>query len=319
MATAYVSTDAARVLAAGGLSSNFDAAPVTMTFTSWASDDGGDLWVRGGSFSVVQDPGLSWGGDLDFVNAEDGWFSANQDDTDTSLGMTLFRTVNGGADWERVAHLAAPPSSVPACSTEPTATFASPTTGWLTGGGCEQAEFEVTHDGGETWSPQALPLLDAPSLVLERPVFISRQVGVLPAFPGGGGGPVTVYVTVDGGGTWTPHQAPSGELPVAVDFINADDGWLLSADTFNAGFPAGLYATHDGGRAWSTLEGLEQGVISVSGTVFDTSTLDFVSPTLGWTLGRTSTFTGTGDELLQTADGGRTWRAVTVQVSGASA
>ncbi len=105
VAVAFVSAVSARVLAAGGLSSNADAAPVSMTFTSWATGDGGMHWSPGGSFRAVQDPGLSWQGALDFVNVDDGWFSVNQDDTDASLGMTLFRTVDGGVHWEVVAHL----------------------------------------------------------------------------------------------------------------------------------------------------------------------------------------------------------------------
>ena len=133
------SAPAARVLTAGELSSNADAPPVSMTFTSWATDDGGARWLRGGILSVVQDPGSSWQGFLDFVNPEDGWFSANEDDIDTSLGTTLLRTVDGGAHWGEVAHLtqsSISPGAVP-CYAQPTATFCliSPTTGWLTGGG----------------------------------------------------------------------------------------------------------------------------------------------------------------------------------------
>jgi hypothetical protein len=106
VAVAFISAYSARLLTAAGLSCNPDAPPVTMTFTSWATSDGGALWSRGGSFGVVQDPGMSWQGALDFVNLDDGWFSANQDDTDTSLGTILFRTVDGGAHWEEIFHLA---------------------------------------------------------------------------------------------------------------------------------------------------------------------------------------------------------------------
>jgi len=317
VAAAYVSADDARVLSAGGLSSNYDATPVTMTFTSWATDDGGALWVRGGSFSVKQDPGLSWGSDLDYVSPADGWFSANEDDTDVTPGTTLFRTLDGGASWQVVARLlpSPNPADLGGCFVEPTVAFISPATGWLTGG-CEAAEFEVTHDGGATWTAQAIPGLDTPYLGLADPIFISSQEGVMVGTPTGGGGPVRVYVTSDGGWSWTEHFAP-GEWPHAVDFISADDGWLLSTDTMNAGYPAGLYATKDGGQTWSTLQALDHaagGPLPVEGTVLNGSILDFVSPTLGWT----DNFTGDGDTLLQTTDGGHTWSAVTVQITGSS-
>ena len=162
VAVAFVSAVSARVLAAGGLSSNADAAPVSMTFTSWATGDGGMHWSPGGSFRAVQDPGLSWQGALDFVNVDDGWFSANQDDTDASLEMTLLPhgrrrgSLGSGGSSRPVVDLIE--CRVP-CFAQPTATFISATTGWLTGGGCATAQFEVTRNGGATWSPQTLPLL----------------------------------------------------------------------------------------------------------------------------------------------------------------
>ncbi|MHB8537570.1 MAG: WD40/YVTN/BNR-like repeat-containing protein [Candidatus Dormibacteria bacterium] len=313
VAVAFVGASGARALTAGGLSSNADAPPVSMTFTSWATDDGGTRWSRGGSFSVVQDPGLSWQGALDFVNADDGWFSANQDDTAASLGTTLFRTVDGGVQWEVVAHLVPTPSpGSTTCYTQPTATFASPTTGWLTGGGCATAQFEVTHNGGTTWSPQPIPLLSTPYLGLESPTFITSQDGVMLGTPASEAG-VVVYLTLNGGRSWAARDAP-GSSPHAVDFINADDIWLLSSDTMNAGFAAGLYVTHDGGQLWSTLQPLDSGPPPPGGFDFNGSILDFVSTTLGWT----DTFIGNGNDILQTADGGHTWKRVTVQITGSS-
>ncbi len=314
-ATSYVSADSARVLAAGGVSSNPDAAAVTMTFNAWATDDGGAHWSRGGSFSLVQDPGLtlSWQDELDYVNAADGWFSGNVDGTDGSLGTTLFRTVDGGVSWKEMAHLPqspAPPGGVP-CYAEATATFASPTMGWLVGG-CAKANFEVTRNGGATWSPHRIPRLTTPYLGLENPTFITSWDGVmLGTVPRPES--LVVYATLDGGQKWTAHPAP-GQWPHALDFINTDDGWLLSSNTMNAGFPAGLYVTHDGGQTWSTLQALDYGAIPAGGTVLNGSILDFVSPTLGWT----NSFTGDGNVLLQTTDSGHTWSPVDVQITGSS-
>jgi len=315
VAVAFVGAGSARVLATGGLSSNADAAPVSMTFTSWATGDGGTRWSRGGSFRVVQDPGLSWQSALDFVNVDDGWFSANQDDTDASLGTTLFRTVDGGVHWEVVAHLAqssTSPNAVP-CFAQPTATFISPTTGWLTGGGCATAQFEVTRNGGATWSPQPIPLLSTLYLGLTNPTFITSQDGVMLATDPSEEPGVLVYLTVDGGRSWSAHAAP-GISPNAVHFINAADGWLLGSDTLNAGFAAGLYVTHDGGQIWSTLQPLDNGPPPPGSFDFNGSILDFVSTTLGWT----DTFIGDGNDMLQTTDGGHTWKRVTVQITGSS-
>jgi photosystem II stability/assembly factor-like uncharacterized protein len=308
VAVAFVSATSARALSAGGLSFDPDAAPVSVAFTSWATDDGGEQWSRGGGFSAVQDPGSSWQSSLDFINVDDGWFSANEDDVDPGLGMTLFRTVDGGAHWDQVATLEPAPTplgSVP-CYTQPTAHFISSTTGWLTGGGCATAQFEVTHNGGVTWSPQSIALLGTPYLSLDNPTFMTSQDGVMLGIATGGNGGF-VYVTLDGGRIWTPHDTP--ELwPHAVDFLNANEGWLLSTNTMNAGFPAGLYVTDDGGQRWNTRQSIN--TVLPTNIVLNGSILDFVSPTLGWT----DTFTGNGNDLLQTTDGGHTWRRVTVQI-----
>lgn len=286
-----------------------------MTFTSWATGDEGALWLRGGSMSVVQDPGLSWQDALDFVNVDDGWFSANQDDTDASLGTTLFRTVDGGTRWEEIDHLAqssTSPGAVP-CYAQATASFISPSTGWLTGGGCVTAQFEITHNGGATWSPQSIPLLGTPYLALGVPIFITTQEGVMLATDPSEDPGVLVYVTLDGGRRWTAHAAP-GISANAVHFVNAHDAWLLSSNTMNAGFAAGLYVTHDDGQIWTTLQPVDDGPPHQGGFVFNGTILDFVSTTLGWT----DSFTGTDDDMLQTTDGGRTWKPVTVEIAGPS-
>jgi photosystem II stability/assembly factor-like uncharacterized protein len=197
------------------------------------------------------------------------------------------------------------------CFAQATAAFASPTTGWLSQGCRPAVDFDVTHDGGSTWAPQALPDTGAGLPSLGSPAFTSGQDGVMLA-PAAGGGALFLYVTDDSGESWIPHAAP-GEWPHAVDFIDANNGWLLSTDTMDAGYPAGLYVTHDGGQSWTTLRAIDDGPPSEGTVELNGAELDFVTPTLGWT----NTFSGTGDTLLQTTDGGLTWVPVSVQVSPA--
>lgn len=87
----------------------------------------------------------------------------------------------------------------------------------------------------------------------------------------------------------------------------------VAAAPMNAGFPAGLYVTDDGGQIWSTLQPLDNGP-PPGGLEFNGSILDFLSTKLGWT----DTFTGDGDDLLQTTDGGHPWTPVTVQITSPS-
>jgi photosystem II stability/assembly factor-like uncharacterized protein len=122
------------------------------------------------------------------------------------------------------------------------------------------------------------------------PTFFSAQVGVLPVAVGsqaaGGGVLSLVYVTQDGGSTWSPTTF----VQAAPDVTSVLDPshWWIAADT-DAG--ASLYRTTDGGAQWASL--------TPSGPFAHVSVLSFASSTLGWAIGNAG--------LLRTTDGGRTW------------
>ena len=93
-----------------------------------------------------------------------------------------------------------------------------------------------------------------------------------------------ILATVDGGGVWQSVYAGSPSAQ-AVQFIDLQHGWAIT--------PVGLIRTTDGGQHWSTVS--EQKL----------STVQFVSPDLGWGL---APFAGARGDLVKTIDSGRTWQ-----------
>jgi hypothetical protein len=105
----------------------------------------------------------------------------------------------------------------------------------------------------------------------------------------------TIWATTDAGTTWRSQSPPAVNCS-SVDALNADDVWALGVE-----YPS-FVATSDGGKHWVSLP--EPG-----------STLDsvhFISPTVGFAVaGGTAAAGGDpqcGGVLLETGDGGRTWR-----------
>jgi photosystem II stability/assembly factor-like uncharacterized protein len=279
--------------------------PPSADLVAWSTQDGGATWSSEGTFSVPRFDG----GTLDFVDLEDGWLSVLEGAGLGSSGMAVYRTVDGGTQWSEVAETSFEGSSTPGAAgvipfsdDKNGAVFIDPTTGWITGGTAGVTPvFFVTHDGGVTWNSQALP----PSASFsqpetEPPHFWSSQGGWLQGS--------LVYLTTDGGAEWTPVSLPSGQLPEAVDFIDASDGWLLTFTETSAGVQTSqtLWSTQDGGGAWTAISS-------------DTALLfpDFVNADDGWA----TTTAGSGaavPALLQTTNGGRTWTAVSPEFTGSA-
>jgi photosystem II stability/assembly factor-like uncharacterized protein len=277
---------------------------------AWGTEDGGATWSSEGVFAV---PSFD-GGTLDFVNPQDGWLSVSEGGWAGGDAMALYRTVDGGHEWQEVASTDFETSLSAAGSIPPAyvgpAIFVNSSTGWF-GGGTDGtgALFYVSHDAGVTWNPQALRSSVGdfqPSTW--TPQFWSSEGGwVLVIAPAGQAS--QLYLTADGGAEWNPVSLPSGQIPGAVDFIDGSDGWLLTFTETSAGAETSqtLWQTQDGGGSWTA--------ISSDPAL---ATLDFVNADDGWAT--TTAASGAAvPALLQTTDGGRTWTAESPEVSGSPA
>jgi hypothetical protein len=110
-----------------------------------------------------------------------------------------------------------------------------------------------------------------------------------------------VFRTTTGGSSWTRSAlvaSPAASAPSALDFVDANHGWLLVGIESSSNFSlAELYRTQDGGATWQRLEAPSSG------------TVRFVTATLGFISGGPA-----GDKLFVTRDGGTSWQAVTVDL-----
>lgn len=266
----------------------------------------------------------------------------------TYIGQTisLYRTSDGGRSWQRVAH---GPSTSQLGTTSDDAygvapltanarlEFTSASTGWLVGwtesqSGAEQDWLYATHDGGATWRQATFSPAGAP---YNTPVFFTTRDGVIAAFATGTNSlgetsASTFYTTHDGGSTWNGTSVPFDITTGA--FIDMTHAWALVTHTdvsgsltatalgltpSTAGSPGNfttttLNLTSDGWQHWTA--------IRLPTTFKQIYGFDFVSPTTGWAFAenRTKFFPEPGGgrskgdiiALLQTTNGGHTWRQV---------
>lgn len=278
------------------------------------TDDGGTTWSEGRPFDVLletgQDPTSR--SDLDFVDPLHGWFFDTQDAT-VGAPILILRTVDGGIHWSTIrmtpATGTAAPGALPVPCEKYGMTFIDATTGWVAGGCDNGPFFYVTHDGGATWSPQAIGCgggcyLNAPQFTSTRDGYMTGQVGV----------PI-LFVTNNGGKAWRQRANPPEFL---LDFIDAHHGFTMAL-TGNDNPSAVLWRTTDGGITWAQAP---NGAIHGSGPE-ETSQLDFISPQVGWAVsidirmggpllqgGQTPVPT-LPPELWQTSDAGSSWTQIT--------
>jgi photosystem II stability/assembly factor-like uncharacterized protein len=236
---------------------------------------------------------------LDFTDAAHGWMFVVQGVGAGQMQFTIFRTVNGGAGWSRASSSGAgnARNRLPGCDCPNGITFLNASTGWATGNAFARPNalfFYVTHDGGQSWRPQSLPITQKERLnvTIYPPTFFSSQAGVLPVVLRNSHW-FGVFVTSNGGRAWqrTSLVAPPGSLEYQASFfIDAKHGWAALGST--------LFSTVNGGRSWS-----------VTGHPRNVAQLDFVTNSLGFAVQRNS-----GNQkqrsFLKTTDGGKSWRVM---------
>jgi len=112
-----------------------------------------------------------------------------------------------------------------------------------------QVMVYATHDGGKTWASHTLPGVGAwraePSFIDARTGWYAASIlKASPTFPG----ETTfdrLYVTHDGGASWSPVPSTIALGGGWIQFISPTVGWAL--------YPPALVITTDGGRGWQPL------------------------------------------------------------------
>lgn len=276
---------------------------------AWTSD-GGKTWTEGNTLGKINPrgtgtPSLSSLQQILFIDPQHGWVFENM--------TTIYRTMDGGASWQKVSVTGGtnprPAShSLPAsCTTA--LTFVDTTHGFAAGS-CDPADsgpplFFRTDDAGGTWQRQALP---SPTQPLRCPCSVGP-----PSFPTPNDGFVvllalapdsnslkdgsirTVYSTHDGGSSWQSVGEPSATTAYssAAKFVDPMNGWLI--DGLDNGIVT--FRTKDGAQTWQQLPS----PVYVP--------FNFISPTDGWALDPGAVVSD-HNPVLHTHDGGQTWQPV---------
>ncbi|HEX7312943.1 MAG TPA: glycoside hydrolase domain-containing protein [Pyrinomonadaceae bacterium] len=189
-----------------------------------------------------------------FLDASNGWcvLAAADERTGTNY-LTLASTSNGGGTWSYAGLLSPTDYVQDEPSSDVSIHFADSGHGWVlvklaSGSNFSRGLLFVSADGGDSWS--RLP--EPPSAGPVR--FATDKDGWL------AGGPEarSLYVTRDGGLTWTPvsidtlggglqTSEPHFDLP---SFRNQDEGTLPVTLVGAAGVAVRFYETSDRGKTW---------------------------------------------------------------------
>jgi photosystem II stability/assembly factor-like uncharacterized protein len=276
---------------------------------AWVQKPDFNNFPNNGLLYHTADGGLTWsisstpfsGGDLSFIDADNGWMLADLGVGAGSNAVAVFQTGDSGETWTRT--YTNDPNDPEAADSLPLGGLKSDLvpinmqTAWV--GGVIYSPGTVylfrTDDGGQTWAPVSLELpagAEEFELGIDRDQlhFVSASDGYLIVRMSGDSTQTAVYVTSDGGDTWTlmPTLIPNAGQS---DFLSAEEGIIYNGEQF--------YVTRDAARTWATV---------TPDIVFGDSfaLMDFVNPDSGWVVSVVEDH----HSLYRTHDGGRTWLPV---------
>jgi photosystem II stability/assembly factor-like uncharacterized protein len=260
----------------------------------YRTTDGGRSWQQAGDAAADQ----GWPASIDFVDRHHGWLFMNLGSAAGSQGVAFYGTVDAGTTWTKLseADTSGNPGHLPLSCDKGAPVFLNSATGWMPGdcGAGGGPYFYVTHDGARTWNNAAIPMPAGYGATCMCSIgslgFSDSRNGVfvLDLLGADGLQHEYLYATRDGGASWTPGpMLPPNAF--TADFISAMVGWTLDAKK-NA-----VLQTGDGGQHWSLV-----GTVPSSQGVME---LQFVNSGVGWAMGSEPT----GNTLIKTSDGGRTW------------
>ncbi len=288
----------------------FESLPVSGFFASptnaWVISNYADTSV--GSLYRTTNGGLNWtkydvpfnGGYIQFLDDNNGFVLYGEASGMQKQAVELYQTTDGGATWTlKYTNNPLVPgtgTSLPFSGHKYGMTFRDTTTGWIGGDYPTNGYIYLykTMNSGTTWSQVSLPLpsgYQSAFITTTAPKFFGTNDAVLPVWMtiGAGMRDLFLYITHDGGATWTasPAFARNAEQTEIISMTNT-----ISWDSANV-----FHSTSNSGNTWTTVtpnvnfgDGFRE--------------LDFVSATTGWA--RLQLSDG-HTALYRTTDGGSTW------------
>lgn len=177
--------------------------------------------------------------------------------------------------------------------------FLNPLLGWSVNG---SGRIFKTTDGGQTWAK-----------ALEQPGTYFRCIGFIDSLHGFAGNigtdyfpnvsdTIPLYRTTDGGVSWQPVTAITGDQPKGLCAIQVVNPQVIYAGG-RVGSPAHLIKSTDGGATWASQ--------SLAAHIAMVTDLYFSSPDTGFVFGGTSDNIQIAHaKILRTTDGGQSWVTV---------
>ncbi|MHB1629406.1 MAG: WD40/YVTN/BNR-like repeat-containing protein [Bacilli bacterium] len=259
----------------------------------WYTHDGGVRWRE---YTVIPPFAVGSGGTFfSFLSSKDGWLLVNGIPALAASPEALYRTSDGGQRWTLVRNYG--------WQNIMDIHFLTKHVGYERGGDANggMGSLFYTHDGGWSWSPVRIPVLSQkidsklPKVVLTQgPVFFGSRYGVVPVagVVGTNYRRAGLLRTVNGGHTWTLGSTKSTPDSFGVMFSLLSQNALIMGVPLPLDHGATFFISKNLGRDWTYLGRTEEPV----------SSIQFLSPTLGWAL------TNNGLPVI-TKDGGSKWNA----------
>lgn len=272
---------------------------------AWVQFPDMNRYPNGGTLYHTQDGGLTWdqfdtpfsGGSLHFVDENNGWMMADLGVGAGSMAVSVFKTSDGGAGWERVfsndPNIESAGDSLPLGGIKNFVLPLDETTAWV--GGVIYAPGEIylyrSSDGGKTWANVRVPLPEGSSeseLSVIAIEFITSLDGLLAIRKMSESPEFLVYRTVDGGDTWEALDVDFTGFGI-LETPSAEELVFYTEDQF--------YVTNDAGVTIQQI---------VPELPFGTSVVDmsFVNSQTGWVIYADPSGTWI---LYKTTDSGATW------------
>jgi photosystem II stability/assembly factor-like uncharacterized protein len=272
----------------------------------WHSSDNGKTWQS----SELSLTGLQMEYfipfQLGFLDAQHGWVIAHVGAGMSHDYIVVFTTSDGGRTWSRVIDSE---KNIELMSCQKTGlAFSTTVNGWLVGncpGLMTGLFFYSTTDSGQTWQqanltpPNKQPAdfftsnaaaCGIPELVYlsARTILLTVRCDISPAKQ-----TVSWLYTGKSGVMHEGYQLP---MPFgAIQFLNADEGWMVGSAQNDPSAPGEIYHTTNGGETWTK-------IISTAWQ----GTPNFINSNVGWIVARSEDRVA----LVFSSDGGMTWEAL---------
>ncbi len=300
------------------------ACPACGTISLSGTADGGRTWGNRGLISGVD---FAFSVSLSFVSARRGWLATSlYSEASPPVGHgVILATADGGHTWTEQYPSASPRPSL-------ALSFATPALGYGLGRLGDARAVLRTTDGGWRWQRVGTLPVSRPDPRFQFPLTASLSFGS--ARRGWAvGGDHMLYTTSDSGRTWhlllVQRRSPSNPQGwvSAVAFADERHGCVVALD-----WPATYWGTDDAGTHWRPVLGVAgvaacaavlagQPAASALGAVAPATEPSFADSSgvtgalSAWVLRRGCSYEGkdrnSGQRLLRTTDGGRSWTQAT--------